>query len=364
MLYKLCLSLVRKKYDISVISLTSVGDLGEKFQKNGIPVLPLGLSKNLLSNIPKLYNLYIQIKRYSPDIVHTWMYHADLIGGLISKAAGVRCIIWCIRNSNLSFTSTKLSTRIVLCICSKISYFIPTKIVCCSRKAINIHIKEGYFKDSFVHIPNGFDTNLFKPSDKNQIHLKKELSIPLSNRLIGVVGRYDPQKNHLGFIKCIHILSKIYNDLSFIFVGDLLDLENLELVKLINKYNLSNIILLGKRDDVPYIMSSLDIFVSPSIYGEAFPNVIGEAMSCGVPCVVTDVGDSSAIVGSTGYVVSPDDNDSLSSAISNMLNLSRRDYNRLSKDARMRIKTKFDISCISKRYMKLYSKCIYNTLSE
>lgn len=354
MLYKLCLSLAHGKNEISVISLTSVGDLGEKFNEIGIPVLPLGLNKNLLSNIPKFYKLYVQIKRYSPDLVHTWMYHADLIGGLISKIAGVRCIVWCIRNSDLSPIKTKLSTRIVLRICSTLSSFIPTKIVCCSRNAIKIHIQKGYCKDSFVHIPNGFDTNIFKPSSKNHIQLKNELSIPKSHRLIGVVGRYDPQKNHLGFITCIYKLSKVYNDLSFIFVGDFLDCQNLELVKHINNYNLNNIYLLGKRDDIPFIMSSLDIFVSPSIYGEAFPNVIGEAMSCGVPCVVTDVGDSSLIIGNCGYTVPPNNSQNLVDAVSILLNLNKEDHTRLSIESRSRITEKYEIVNVSKKYVGLY----------
>ena len=354
MLFKLCLSLVHRKNELFVISLTSVGDLGKNFNEIGIPVLPLGLNKNLFSNIPKLYNLYVQIKRYSPDLVHTWMYHADLIGGLVSKIAGVRCIIWCIRNSNLSLINTKLSTRIVLSICSTLSSLIPTKIVCCSRNAINIHIEKGYYKDAFVHIPNGFDTNLFKPSTENHIQLKNELAVPLSNRLIGVVGRYDPQKNHLGFITCIHKLSKIYNDLSFIFVGDLLDCQNLELVNLINKYNLKNIFLLGKRDDIPFIMSSLDIFVSPSIYGEAFPNVIGEAMSCGIPCVVTDVGDSSLIVGNCGYTVPPNNSQNLVDAVSILLNLNKEDHTRLSIESRNKITGEYEIVNISKKYAGLY----------
>jgi glycosyltransferase involved in cell wall biosynthesis len=270
-----------------------------------------------------------------------------------------------VRNSNLSRYKTKLSTRIVVWLCSKTSNVVPTKIVCCSHQAIKTHINCGYNKKKFYYIPNGFEVTKYKPNPFFQPRLKTDLQICNSKKLIGMIGRFDPQKNHLGYLECIKILNTKFDNLAYIFVGKSVNTTNFEITNLVEEYNLSkSIYLLGERSDIEFIMPALDILVSPSIYGEAFPNVIGEAMSCGVPCVVTDVGDSSAIVGSTGYVVSPDDNDSLSSAISNMLNLSRRDYNRLSKDARMRIKTNFDISCISKRYMKLYSKCIYNTLSE
>jgi glycosyltransferase involved in cell wall biosynthesis len=197
----------------------------------------------------------------------------------------------------------------------------------------------------------------FKPSTSYHSKLKVELNISSSKRLIGMIGRFDPQKNHLRFLECVHLLNKKFDDLAFIFVGNRIDHSNLELKKVIDKYNLSkSIYLLGKRNDIEFIMPALDILVLPSIYGEAFPNVIGEAMSCGVPCVVTDVGDSSSIVGSTGFVVSPNDNESLFRSISHMLNLSRDDYNQLSNDARKRIATHYDISVISKQYINLYNR--------
>lgn len=361
MLYKICKSL-SKEANISVISLTSLGIVGSRLIDTGIPVHFLKLNKNIITFIPKLIYLFVLINKFKPHIVHTWMYHADLIGGIISKIAGVKTIIWCIRNSSSSKTSTKLTTRLVIWSCARLSYFIPKKIVCCAYSAINIHKQIGYSPNKFIYIPNGIETNKFFPSSLNTTKLKNELSISCSKRIIGIVGRYDPQKNHIGFIKCAYLLNKVFNNLVFVYVGKYLDKNNTKIIKELNKYKLTeSFYLLGERNDIPYIISSFDILVSPSIYGEAFPNVVAEAMSSGVPCLVTDVGDSSLIVGSSGITVPPYDNQALLIALSNMLKLSREDYKKLSINSRNRIINKFDIINVTKSYLKLYKSLYLNS---
>lgn len=358
MLYKICTSL-SKEIDITVISLTNLGNIGINLRKKGIPVIFLSLHKSIFKCFFKIIHLFFLIRKNKPDIVHTWMYHADLIGGILSKIAGVKTIVWCIRNSNYSNINTKLTTRLVIWICAKISHCIPSKIVSCSYNSINFHKEIGYSKNNFIYIPNGVDTKMFYPSSFNSIFLKKELSISKSKRLIGIVGRFDPQKNHIGFIKCAYMLNKKYDNLVFIYVGKYLDKNNADIINEISNYNLSEIFyLLGERNDIPYIMSSLDILVSPSIYGEAFPNVIAEAMSAGVPCVVTDVGDSSLIVGPSGITVPPHDYQALYSALSNMLNKSRDDYKYLAHIARDRVINKYNITNITECYLNLYKSCI------
>jgi glycosyltransferase involved in cell wall biosynthesis len=112
--------------------------------------------------------------------------------------------------------------------------------------------------------------------------------------------------------------------------------------------------LLGRREDVPSVLNACDVVVSSSAYGEGFPNVIGEAMACGVPCVVTDVGDSRSIVGATGTVVAPEDAGALSAAVLELLAASPAARSDLGEGARLRIAAEFDIGVIAERYRALW----------
>ena len=354
MLYKLLCNINRSKFIPSVITLSNLQGYNSAITDLNIPIYSIGLSKNPLSFL-KIIKLFHLLYKISPSIVHTWMYHSDLLGGLIAHIIGVPKIIWCVRHSNFSKNTVKISTYLIMRLCSLISNKIPHKIIYCSKKSAYIHQNFGYNKPNTVIISNGFDLNDFRPSTENRLNLRNELGTSPNSFLVGQVGRFHPQKNHLGFLKAACQLSSNFSQIHFLLVGEGVSSENQLLSDYIKENNLCSVVhLMGLRHDVSYVMSALDILVSPSTHGEAFPNVLGEAMSCGVPCVVTDVGDSAEIVGNTGFVVKCSDTSDLVTKISKLINLSKSQRSQLSINARIRVQLEYNILNIVKLYESVY----------
>lgn len=281
-----------------VISLMDEGKYGKVLEDAEVSVYYLNLNPSNIDfkKIIKLYNL---IKKINPSIVQTWMYHADLLGGITAKLAGVPKIYWGIRHSNLEKGNIKKSTYFIMKICAVLSSLIPKKIISCSREAIYSHISQGYKKDKFELIQNGYDLDKFRPN--KDLKIKFDFDKPI----IAMVARYDIQKDHKNLFKALSILKDKDIHIHTILVGTGMTKDNKELLSLISTYNLDlekDLTLYGRCDDIPALMNSIDLHVLSSL-GEAFPNVLAEAMACGVPCVSTDVGDAQEIVNKYGWIV-------------------------------------------------------------
>lgn len=359
MLLKL-LERLSPRFSIHVISLTDIGPIGQRMKSLGISVTALNMIRGVPDPIA-LFRLSQLLRRQKPDIVHTWMYHADLLGGLAARLAGVPSVIWNIRHSDLSKEKTKITTRLVAGLCARLSSAIPDCIECCSMVAQDIHIALGYAPGKFVVIPNGFDLESFQPDLKARKSVRQELGIADDKPLVGLIARFNPQKNHLGFFEAVSHLHQKKTDVHFLLAGRDIDNTNNELVESIHQANVNHVThLLGLRNDIPRLMASLDVLVSASTYGEGFPNVLGEAMACGIPCVTTDVGDSAYIVKHTGKVVAPDDMVGLSMALDNLLSLPLAERSKLGQQARLRIRENFKIEQVVNLYQSEYQR-LYST---
>jgi glycosyltransferase involved in cell wall biosynthesis len=226
-----------------------------------------------------------------------------------------------------------------------------------SEKSQAQHHEIGYSKNNSCLIPNGFDTDKFKPSTEARINFRKELGVPSDAFVIGTVARYHPMKDQANFIKAAKILLNERPETIFVMVGHHVDEKNTELTTIINELGIAdNIRLLGLRQDMHQITPALDILATSSAYGEAFPMVVGEAMSCGVPCVVTDIGDSGWIVGNTGRVVPPKDSDALAQAWHEIISMDSNAKQVLSESARIRIEDNFALRLIVEQYQNLYQR--------
>lgn len=352
MLYKLCRGLVGAGYDIKVVSLTGAGTIGRHIESLGIPVETLEFGKSW-RDVIKFFNFVKWLKQENPQIVQTWMYHADLVGGLASRLAGIKKVVWGIRQSNLSPDLNRKGTLIVARLCAWLSELVPCRIVCCSYSAKESHARFGYAEDAMTVIPNGFDLREFRPDSEAGVAIRNELRIDCGP-MVGLVARFDIQKNHKGFIEAAAYVHEAIPDAHFVMAGSDISWENETLVNWIDSGLLRNKFrLLGQRSDVSKLTASFDVAVCSS-WGEGFPNVLGEAMSCGVPCVVTDVGDCSEIVGDTGRVVSAGDMRALADRIVGVLNMQNGDRVRLGEAARKRILDEFSIDAVVKRYELLY----------
>ena len=354
MLLKVLERLDRQRFSPHVISLTTLGELGPRIAALGIPVEAVGMKSGLPSP-SGFFRLVRILKRANPDVVHTWMYHADLLGGLAARLAGISAIGWCIRNSNLDKDKTKFSIRAVMGLCSSVSNWLPSRILSCSENARQVHVRCGYAAEKMVVVPNGFDLSRFKPDDDARKKVRTELGIDVGAPLVGLIGRFDPQKNHAGFFEAAGLLHRHLPQVHFVLAGQGIDESNAALTQAISQAGvIANTHLLGLRNDMPALMAALDVLASSSSYGEAFPNVLGEAMACGVPCVVTDVGDSAYIVGDTGQVVAPADMAGLATAMKSVLTRSAVERRSLGEQARARVVENFDIVQVVKRYEAFY----------
>lgn len=357
MLYKLLSSMDNQVFHHDVISLTDVGAVGKKINSLGVPVQSLKMCRGI-PDPWALVKLMTILKRSKPDVIQTWMYHSDLIGGLAAKFTGKPPVCWGIRHSNLDPSLNKSMTIWVAKLCAYLSRWLPSMIVCCSNSSKQVHYSLGYALDKMIVIPNGFDLEAFRPNSDAISLVRDELGLCEDAFLIGLVGRFDPLKDHKNFILAAEKLLQIKPDVHFVLCGNLVDWDNSELSSLIDRYNVrSSFHLLGARQDIPILTAAFDIATSSSS-GEGFPNVIGEAMACGVPCVVTDVGDSAFIVGSTGIVVPPCDPNALADAWLKLINMKHAERNRLGESARQRIKEHFSLSEIARCYALLYERVV------
>lgn len=356
MLYKLLSNIDRTKFEPKVLSLTDIGLIGKKIEKLGISVKALGMKRGVPD--PRyVFRLAAILKKEKPDIVQTWMYHADLIGGVAAKLARNISIVWNIRHSNLDQEGNKKTTILTAKACAKLSKTIPKKIICCSEASFKVHSELGYKEDKMIVIPNGFDLDAFKPDAKARHSVRRELRIPDDVVIIGMVARFDPQKDHKNLIDAAGVLCRSNKNIHFILCGDRITNDNKQLAKWIQEHNLQvNFHLLGLRADIARITTVFDIASSSSSYGEGFPNVVGEAMSCEVPCVVTNVGDSAYIVGITGIVVPPKNPLAMAKAWEKLIKLPAEERKILGKLARKRIEDNFKINSIVNQYEALYSQ--------
>lgn len=299
-LYRLCR--FDSKNEHVVVSLSSKGKYGVLLENIGVNVFLLNF--NNYKNFPhSLYNLYSIIKKQKPDAIQTWMFHGDLLGGVVGRLAGVKNVIWGVHHTSLIKGESKFSTILIAKINAFLSFFIPKAIIYCAYKSKEVQELSGYAKAKGVVISNGYDTDYFNVSDISRCTFRAELGIAPDAFIIGHVGRFDPLKDYPNLIKAVSLVNNLIVNYYVVLVGTNLDGGNSELASLISRYKLEEkIILLGRRDDICSAMNGFDALVLSSV-SEAFPNVLNEAMACGAPCITTDVGDAAYIVGESGWIV-------------------------------------------------------------
>jgi glycosyltransferase involved in cell wall biosynthesis len=336
-----------------VISLTTVGVVGELLKNDNIRVIPLGLNK---INIPiVLFRLIILLRKSKPDIVQTWMYHSDLVGGIAAKLSGIHRIFWNIRNTEIP--QKKISaTGLIIRLCSILSYFIPEKIICCANAAKDRHVELGYDAKKMIFIPNGYEIiNHSTDFDAAKIS-RSDFCINNDDLVIGVVGRYDYLKGYDIFIEAAsHLINKFNKNIVFLCVGRNVDLNNKPLTAHIKRLKMeSNFRLVGEVYNVIEYFSLMDIFCLPS-RAEGFPNVVAEAMLASLPCVVTDVGDASIIVDREGIVVPPSNPLELSNGLIHFLKMNIDERISIGTRNRARIIENYDINLILQQYNNAYA---------
>jgi len=353
-LLNLAKSLKALGYQQTIISLQAKGDLSEKISSENIDLIHLGICRYPWTWWG-IFKLPFILHKISPDVLQTWLYHADLIGGLSSIFGGTK-LVWNVRQTDISAKHNKREIIIVARVTALLSKYLPVKIICCSESVKASHINIGYTESKIAVIPNGCDTSLYKHDGERRKATRSEMGIEENDVVIGRFGRFDPQKDYKNFISAADIVQSTHKHVWFLMAGENIGPENNKLMKWISRSRVpERFILLGKRNDLPDLYQAVDIMVSSSL-GEGFPNVVAEAMSSEVPCVVTDVGESSGLVGNTGRTVPKKDMKKLADACLELVNIGDIERRKLGKAARSRIVNRYSLERSVTDYSKLYDQ--------
>ncbi|MBD1155085.1 glycosyltransferase [Pelagibacterales bacterium SAG-MED18] len=327
----------------NVISLMSEGYYGPLLKKKNITINCLNMNRGKF-NLASLKNLKNILENQEPDIIQGWMYHGNLaaLAGTFMLKKKIM-LSWNIRLSLEVFPQMKLTTRLAVKLCALFSKKIDS-IIYNSKRSLLQHRKIGFSKSNDYFIPNGFDLKKWHPSKKLRTKIRKLLKISKKTKVIGYVGRGEEQKDLPNLFKAFNIVKKKNPNIILIAVG-----------KNLKKYasNSDKIIFLGQRSDVHDLMPSFDILCLSS-KAEGFPNVIGEAMSTGLPCITTDVGDAKEIVGDTGWVVPVNNPLLFAKCIVNVMKIPREKFQKYGKSARKKIINNYDINYVKNEYISLY----------
>jgi len=357
MLYKLLTRIDRKKFSPTVVAMIEGGVFVERIKALDISVFDLGMQSGVLNPIA-LIKLRKILRQIQPNLIQGWMYHGNLIAQIANYSVNKRVpVFWSIHHSVDSLKAEKITLAAVIKLTAMLSSPVDT-VVFSSVRGQQQHLNLGYDAKNAIAINDNFDISKYKPVSNPQFNLRQSLNLPEDTILIGSVARYHPMKDHANLINAAALLLKNYSNVHFVIVGRNLDDQNPTLSEQIKNLGISEQIhLLGERQDVPDLMTSFDIFTTSSAYGESFPNVLGEAMSCQLPCVATDIGDSRAIVADNGIVVPPRDPQALAQAWQELIVLGKDERHDLGIKARQHIETNFNLdgsNSFVKKYESLY----------
>jgi len=348
MLARLVTGLDRERHRSIVVSMTGPGTVGPLLTSAGIELHVLQMRRGI-ADLRGLARLTGILREVRPDILQTWLYHADLLGTVARLGAPRGALLWNVQCAE-SIDADVVRRLLVWCSAR------PDAVVVNSLAGKRFHERLGYRPQRWEHIPNGCDTNFFRFDPDARCALRRELRISDDAVVIGLPARFHPMKDHANFLAAAARLAAGRPDIVFVLVGPDVDPQNRALGELVAANHISNHIrLLGERHDMTSVYSALDIATLSSAFGEGCPNVLGEAMSCAVPCVATDCGDAADIIGPTGLVVPPRDPEALAAAWEGLISLGPDARRALGAKARERVIASYNLPDIVGRYDALYS---------
>lgn len=343
-------------HESAVLSLGGEGTWGPRLRSIDVPVACLHL-RGPLPGPATLGRLRSVARDFGPDLIQGWMYHGNLAATVAGRMAPQRpAVAWNVRHSLYRLADEKFATRQVIRANRRLSAGTDA-ILYNSRRSREQHEAFGFAPARGRVIPNGFDTASLRPSPAIREDVRRSLGIPIDAPVVGHVARLHPMKDHSSFLVAASGVARRVPEVRFLLVGRNAHLDHPVLRGLVPSELTANFVCLGERPDVSELMQAMDLLCSSS-WSEAFPNVVGEAMAVGVPCVVTDVGDSGDIVGSTGGVVPARDPVALTRALLELLAMTAADRQALGRQARARIERHYGLAEVVRQYAEVYEDAI------
>ncbi|MFN3171093.1 MAG: glycosyltransferase [Hyphomicrobiales bacterium] len=348
-----CTSQKAAAHDHVVVSLMDHGHFGQQLVEAGAKLHTIGLERGR-AGPTSLLSLCRIIRQHRPDVVMSWLYHADFLATLAAALAGNPPLIWNLRCSDIDLSRYGRSTRFVVRALSLISKR-PAAVGYNSEAGRTAHANLGYRPKLWCALPNGFDLEEWYPSDTERRSVREELGVASDAFVFMIAARYDPQKDHTNLLSAAATAIRSVPDMHFVLLGG--GTKRLTIPQKLQ----GHVSVLGARGDVQRLLRGADAGVSASAYGEGLPNSIGEAMATGLPCVGTDVGDTARLIANTGMIVVPRDPKGLSEALIKLAQLNPAERRRLGSAARERIGKHFSMKSALKAYETVWEKLAHNS---
>ena len=340
-----------KSYKKEVICLTRSGYHSNLLENEGIKISYCNLNKKLLE-FPKIIKIYKTILNKKPKIIHSFLYHSDLLAGVLGKLTFTKTILWSVHHDFIKSDNTILR-NIQIKFLSMISHFIPNKIIYCSRESLSNHEKFGYSKRKSILIENGICTNKFHANKNYYRKLRNLLNLKKNSFLIGHIARFHPVKGHKILLNFLKIVKEKNKNFKCLLIGRDINKNNLLLNQQIKKYNLEDkIILYGETKFPEKLIKAFDLNVISSL-SESSSLVLLEAMASGVPTLSTNVGPIMKTIGNSGWVVKNKSSKDLAEKLIFIIN-NKSHLKDKSSLARQRIIEKYSQEKMLKKYNLIY----------
>jgi glycosyltransferase involved in cell wall biosynthesis len=347
MLARLVTGSDRARFRHIVVSMTGRGTFGPAIAASGIELRSLDVKRNV-PDPGGLLRLRRVLREFQPDILQTWLYHADLLGLAAWRLGWARRLIWNVRSTET------IGSAVVRRLLARWSA-LPDAVIVNSLEGQRFHQALGYRPRRWVHLPNGFDTVSRMPDAETGRLQRVALGIGNEAFVILLPARYHLMKDHATFLAAAALFARARPEALFAMAGSGIDLSNRALAELVAAQGIADrVLLLGERRDLAVVYPAADLVTLSSAFGEGFPNVLAEAMCCGVPCVATAIGDSAEIIGETGVIVPPRDPAALAAGWEKLASLSPERRRTLGEAARARVAERYDLAAIIARYEALY----------
>lgn len=355
MLVKLVAALRPKRCNFLVVSLRDVGTQAQPLRELGAVVEQLHMNRpwHLPAFVPRLRRL---ITHFAPDVIQGWMYHGNLAATLGMRwAPSDALLMWGIRQTFHGMANERPLTRLVIRANARLSER-PGHIVFNSTSSLDQHAAIGFRKERAKMIPNGFELDRFRPDASVRARCRAWLGVSPDTLVVGHVARDHPMKDHETLLLAARQVVRSSPNALFVLVGTGVDESNSRLAGLVRQFELGrNVRFLGEVFQLENLYPAFDLCVLSSAWGEAFPNVLGEAMACGVPCIATDVGEAGTIIGDQHRVVDPSKPDALAHAIRQVLEMDPLQRCHLGASDRERVVARYALDRIADEYWRLYS---------
>lgn len=355
MLLRLTERLERRGIENVVVSLSGREPLADAFEERGIPVHSLTMSSSFRGMFAPL-RLRSLLTDLSPDILQGWMYHANLMMTIVRPLLRRRIpVLWNIRRGTDDLQERKFSTRFVIRANARLSSH-AERIVYCTRASREQHEAIGFAPGKGIVIGNGFDIERCKSAPQTRRGVRERYGVLESDILIGNIGRDDIAKGRPYLIEAFVEVLKFVPNARLMLVGRGMSETNPEVRRLLVSSGVaSRVILVGEYSPIVDLYSAMDIMCSSSL-AEGFPNVIGEAMCCEVPCVATDVGNTRDLLDGIGILVPPRAATHLAHALVSMCEEGRGGWRARGVRARSRISEEYSLDSVTDHYASLYGE--------